>query len=114
MGTAYDLWRGVMYCVGVFVTCNVGGAALRLAAGRVSAMLKPRKVTAREVSLSQAVANLCGLMVSGMETALSVEYERQSFEDIQRQIRPEKHGNADKGGTPETHTETEEVPDAEE
>ena len=34
--TTYELWQGAMYCVGVFVTCNVGGLALRAFAGRLT------------------------------------------------------------------------------
>lgn len=44
--TTVELWNAAMYCVGVFVTCNAGGIALRLAAGQLSrrdASEKPSK-----------------------------------------------------------------------
>lgn len=42
MTAAYDLWRALMYCVGVFVTCNVGGMVLGVAVRRVSGLMEPR------------------------------------------------------------------------
>ena len=41
-----DLWRDIMYCVGVFVTCNVGGAVIRMAKERVSASFSNRRADA--------------------------------------------------------------------
>ena len=35
-----NLWHDIMYCVGVFVTCNIGGEILRFAAERASAYMK--------------------------------------------------------------------------
>ena len=34
-----NLWHDIMYCVGVFVTCNVGGAVIRMAKRRASRLL---------------------------------------------------------------------------
>ncbi len=83
MGT-YEVWRAVMYAVGVFVTCNVGGQALRLAVGRltkheaVAVHLKHRTREAVRVMTPEEFAKF----LSG----LSEPREHQSFEDIRRQV----------------------------
>ena len=41
--TAYEVWQGAMYCVGVFVTCNAGGLALWAFAGRLTRRHAPPK-----------------------------------------------------------------------
>lgn len=74
MMAAYDVWRGVMYCVGVFVTCNVGGAALRWGHDRVSGLMKSR--TMMVITESAHVE----------AEPVPPPRDGQSFADMQRQI----------------------------
>ena len=39
MNLNLTLWHDVMYCVGVFVTCNIGGAVIRMAKRRAARLL---------------------------------------------------------------------------
>ena len=86
-----ELWHDIMYCVGVFVTCNVGGAALRLARDCASGLMKRHAVTAGASGDGNAAAE--------QETAH--EWNPQSFEDIQREI-----GRADDARKPDKGADT--------
>lgn len=113
----YAVWHGLMYCVGVFVTCNIGGMALRWGCERVSGLITPREdETPEETSVkaandlnavisgfSKGLASMAESMgtvitVSGPEAELvsTPRSDRQSFEDIQRQIGADaKRGGAE-------------------
>ena len=112
---AYEVWRGAMYCVGVFVTCNVGGMALRWGCDRVSGLMNPREETPDGTSV-KAVNDL-NAVISGFAKGLESMAESmgsvvtvsdaesvrngggsggQSFEDMQRQIGADANlGNAE-------------------
>ena len=80
-----DNWHFAMYCVGVFVTCNVGGYALGYVRDAVSAALMKRHGSA------DASANA--------ESGVEIVWRGQSLEDMQRQIaRPEPDADADPEG----------------
>ena len=102
---AYEVWRGAMYCVGVFVTCNVGGAALRTAAKRVSGLMNPHEETPEGTSVK--AANDLQAVVSGFAKGMNAIAEsmgtvvtfseaeaarngggsgQERFDDMQRQI----------------------------
>ena len=84
---AYEVWRGAMYCVGVFVTCNVGGAALRFARDCVSGLMKRHAVTAGASNDGNAAAQ-----------DAARKWNSQSFADIQRELgRGEVASEPDKG-----------------
>ena len=105
MTAAYDLWRGLMYCVGVFVTCNVGGMFLGVAVQRVSGLMEPRATTDSVKADSARKAHPfddCSfdeMNSYSEEEPVHVDAEPvttprggQSFEEMQRQI----------GATPKT------------
>ena len=96
-----DLWHDIMYCVGVFVTCNVGGIALLAAIGGASARMKRRAVAesaegdagrrpkprlfdrcAPENSDSRPEDEAA----DARENSGPTQSDGQSFEDMQRQI----------------------------
>ena len=100
MGT-YEVWHGLMYGVGVFVTCNVGGVALRAAIDGASARMRRRAVTesAEEDAGRRPKPRLfdwraCEEADSRPEDEAADAQEDsgptrsggQSFEDMQRQI----------------------------
>ena len=66
----YELWRNLMYCVGVFVTCNVGGAGLRLAASALRRRHAPPERTGPDEADAEAGS----------------EWTGQGFPDIRRQV----------------------------
>ena len=109
MTAAYDLWRALMYCVGVFVTCNVGGVALRWGCARVSGLMNPHEKTPEGTSVKAAndlnavirgftkglesMAESMGSVVTVSDTELVRNgggRGGQSFEDMQRQIQGER------------------------
>ena len=82
------LWHDIMYCVGVFVTCNVGGAALRLARDCASGLMKRHALAAGASDDGNAAD----------EQDAAREWNSQSFEDIQRELgRGETARKPDKG-----------------
>ena len=102
---AYEVWRRVMYCVGVFVTCNVGGMALRWGCERVSGLMNPREETPEGTSIKavndlnavisgfakglESMAESMGTVVTSSapeEVRNGGESGGQSFADMQRQI----------------------------
>lgn len=88
MELTYETWRGVMYCVGVFVTCNVGGAALRCVRDCASRLMKPRAAAERvsgDGGHKDAAAEPEPAAVTETESADG--WKPQSFEEIQREIR---------------------------
>ena len=98
MTAAYEIWRGAMYCVGVFVTCNVGGMALRWGCERVSGLMNLRAVDGVEgdSGYKPYPFERCAFDSSYPETEpVHVEAEpvsgsqdnRERFENIQRQIK---------------------------
>lgn len=112
----YAVWHGLMYCVGVFVTCNVGGMALRWGCERVSGLISPREDETPE-GTSVKVANDLNAVISGFSKGLESIVEsmgtvvtvsdpeatrngggsgQERFEDIQRQIGADaKRGGAE-------------------
>ena len=99
MGT-YEVWHGLMYGVGVFVTCNVGGAALRMAVSRVSGLMESSRAVTNGVEggANRKPHPFDGCAFDEMnryseEEAVYAEAETvstprggQSFEEMQRQI----------------------------
>lgn len=80
MGT-YEVWQAVMYAVGVFVTCNVGGLALRLAVGR----LTKREAVAVHLK-REAVRVMTPEEFAKFLSGLSDTPGRQTFEEMRRQV----------------------------
>lgn len=101
---AYEVWKAAMYVVGVFVTCNVGGLAL---------LSVKNRLTRREPTYPEGAAVRMGVRTPGGMKVISDPEEiadflsklsdadkaevrevfheaRQTFEDIQRQIKPDK------------------------
>ena len=100
MGT-YEVWHGLMYGVGVFVTCNVGGVALRVAIDGASARMKRRAVTESAEgdagrrpkprlfdwrACEEADSRLDDEAADAQENSGPTQSGGQSFEDMQRQI----------------------------
>ena len=71
MGT-YEVWRAVMYAVGVFVTCNVGGLAL---------LEGVRRLTRREIRVVTAEELARSLSEQWAESR-----KGQTFEEMRRQV----------------------------
>lgn len=109
-----NLWHDIMYCVGVFVTCNIGGAALRLAHNGVSAMMKRHAVTADASDKGDnsdgrkrhpfdklpfdEKARYSDIENAAAEQNAASEWNSQSFDDIQREIgRTDDTQKPDKG-----------------
>lgn len=94
---AYEVWRTVMYTVGVFVTCNVGGQALLSVKNRLTKR-EPEGVAARMgvrtpkgmkvISDPEKVAAfLSKLSDADKADAREMFHKaRQTFDDIRRQI----------------------------
>ena len=106
-----DLWHDIMYCVGVFVTCNVGGVALLAAIGGASARIKRRAVAesaegdagrrpkprlfdwrACEEADSRPEDEAAA---DAQENSGRTQSDGQSFEDMQRQIQEERESVSD-------------------
>ena len=101
MTAAYEVWRGAMYCVGVFVTCNVGGMALRWGCDRVSGLMNLQAVTddaEGDANRKRHPFDDCPFDEMSRyseeepdhaEVALvsTPRSDRQRFEDMQRQIK---------------------------
>ena len=85
--TTPELWHGVMYCVGVFVTCNIGGAAVRMAAERAGLLKRRAAGTQSHTVRLIAVRHIQGTE-QGTEGTEGTREKRQgqSFEEMQRQI----------------------------
>ena len=109
MGT-YEVWHGLMYGVGVFVTCNVGGAALRMAIGGASARMKRRAVTESADedagrrpkprlfdwrACEEADSRPEDEAADAQENSGPTQSDGQSFEDMQRQIQEERESVSD-------------------
>ncbi|MBQ6985670.1 MAG: hypothetical protein IJR48_04065 [Oscillibacter sp.] len=77
----YEVWRATMYAVGVFVTCNVGGLALRLAVGR----LTKREAVAVHLK-REAVRVMTPEEFAKFLSGLSDSPGRQTFEEMRRQV----------------------------
>lgn len=88
----YELWRNAMYCVGVFVTCNVGGYLLIRIPEAVSAALMKRHGSAE--SVDEEARYWPVESVSGGKAA----DDRRRFDEIQRQTAHPDEADAAKGG----------------
>ena len=99
MNLYLNLWHDIMYCVGVFVTCNIGGAALRLARNGVSAMMKRHAVSADASDNGDGrkrhpfdnlpfdeKAHYSDIENAAAEQNAASGWEPQSFEEMQQEI----------------------------
>ena len=77
-----DNWHFAMYCVGVFVTCNVGGALLGRVQDAVSAALMKR----------HGSADASGYDENARYWPTDLAENRRRFDEIQRQT---AHPDAD-------------------
>ena len=85
MTMAYEVWHGLMYGVGVFVTCNVGGMVLGAAVQRVSGLMEPRAAT-DSVKADSGFDFPEKEPVRADAEPVTTPRGGQSFADIQREI----------------------------
>ena len=110
---AYELWRSLMYCVGVFVTCNAGGAGLRWAASALTRRREdaPSDERRKRHPFDDLPVDEMALY-SDIENAANADAppkRKQSFADMMREV------DAHKGDYPPEADETDggPAPDAE-
>ena len=108
MNLNLTLWHDIMYCVGVFVTCNIGGAALCVAIDGASTLMKRHAATESASGDGNKRHPFDNCSFDDMnryseEEPVHVEAEPvstphggQSFEEMQRQIRGERESVTDK------------------
>lgn len=89
---AYEVWRTVMYTVGVFVTCNVGGLALLSVKNRLTKR-EPESVavqmgvrTSKGMKVISDPEEIAAFLSKLSDTDKADAKARQTFEDIRRQI----------------------------